>query len=101
MVLDGHGVVRLMGELDIETTPSIRHAVRKSLDNHPTLLRVDLAEASFCDCSALRALLWAKDEASRTGARFHVSGPLQPPVARLLAVTGAGVELGVMPDRSV
>ncbi|MFJ9342344.1 STAS domain-containing protein [Streptomyces sp. NPDC101733] len=100
VVAGRYGLVRLVGELDVETVPVVRDAVRTCLDNRPALLRIDLGGVSFCDCSGLRALLWAKGEAARTGCGFHVSGPLRPVVARVLAATGTGRELGLTPDRS-
>ncbi|MET9465462.1 STAS domain-containing protein [Streptomyces sp. NPDC006544] len=96
-VVAGHGLVRLAGELDVATAPAVRDAVRQSLDSHPALLRIDISGVSFCDCSGLRALLWAKAEAARAEAGFHLSGPLQPVVARVLDATATTAHLGLTP----
>ncbi|MER6522897.1 STAS domain-containing protein [Streptomyces sp. NPDC001553] len=75
MVLAGrYGLLRLAGELDLETGSAIRDAVRNCLDNRPALLRIDISGVSFCDCSGIAALLWAKAEAGRAGTGFHLSG---------------------------
>ncbi|MFD3330027.1 STAS domain-containing protein [Streptomyces sp. NPDC058701] len=98
MVLAGrYGLIHLTGELDVETAPDIRDAVRESLTGRPALLRIDISGVSFCDCSGLRALVWAKAEAARAGAGFHLSGPLQPAVARVLDATGTTAHLGTTP----
>ncbi|MFI5982493.1 STAS domain-containing protein [Streptomyces sp. NPDC051555] len=91
------GLVSLAGELDLEAVPAIRDAVRDCLQGRPALLRMDIGAVSFCDCSGIGALVWAKGEAARAGIGFHLSGSPQPIVARVLAVTGADTQLGLMP----
>ncbi|MEU9178926.1 STAS domain-containing protein [Streptomyces sp. NPDC048550] len=91
------GLVSLAGELDLEAVPAIREAVRDCLQGRPALLRMDIGAVSFCDCSGIGALLWAKGEAARAGIGFHLSGSPQPVVARVLAATGADSQLGLMP----
>ncbi|MEV6733747.1 MULTISPECIES: STAS domain-containing protein [unclassified Streptomyces] len=93
-----YGLVPLAGELDLETVPAVRDAVRRCLDNRPARLRIDISGVSFCDCSGLGALLWAKAEAARAGTGFHLSGPPQPIVARVLDATGAAAHLGLAPQ---
>ncbi|MGW7065006.1 STAS domain-containing protein [Streptomyces sp. NPDC054904] len=78
----------------------MRDAVRDSLTCSPALLRIDISAVSFCDCAGLGALLWAKAEAAGAGSGFHLSGPFQPIVARVVDATGASVHLGLEP-RSV
>ncbi|MGW7319049.1 STAS domain-containing protein [Streptomyces sp. NPDC054865] len=96
VVLAGrYGLIHLTGELDVATAPDVRHAVRDSLTRPPALLRIDISAVSFCDCAGLGALLWAKAEAARAGSGFHLSGPFQPIVARVLDATGASVHLGL------
>lgn len=93
-----YGLIPLAGELDLETAPAVRDAVRACLDNHPALLRVDISGVSFCDCSGLGALLWARAEAARAGVGFHLSGPFQPIVARVLHATGTAAHFGLEPQ---
>ncbi|MEV7729385.1 STAS domain-containing protein [Streptomyces sp. NPDC087917] len=90
-----HGLIQLVGELDLETAPAIRDAVRRCLDGRPSLLRVDISGVSFCDCSGVASLVWAKAEAARAGTGFHLSGPPQPAVARVLKATGTAAHLGL------
>ncbi|MER6521924.1 STAS domain-containing protein [Streptomyces sp. NPDC060334] len=99
VVLAGrYGLIPLAGELDLETAPAVRGAVRACLDSNPALLRVDISGVSFCDCSGLGALLWARAEAARAGVGFHLSGPFQPIVARVLQATGTAAHLGLAPQ---
>ncbi|MGW6841257.1 STAS domain-containing protein [Streptomyces sp. NPDC054958] len=99
VVLAGrYGLIHLTGELDVATAPDIRDAVRESLTGRPALLRIDISGVSFCDCSGLGTLLWAKAEAERAGAGFHLSGPIQPAVARVLDATGTTAHLGLTPQ---
>ncbi|MCY0963427.1 STAS domain-containing protein [Streptomyces sp. H27-H5] len=99
VVLAGrYGLLRLAGELDLETGSAIRDAVRRCLDNRPALLRIDISGVSFCDCSGIAALLWAKAEAGRAGTGFHLSGPAQPVVARVMDATGTAADLGLLPQ---
>ncbi|MFI1286733.1 STAS domain-containing protein [Streptomyces sp. NPDC020858] len=92
-----YGLIHLAGELDLETVPAVRDAVRRCLDNRPARLRIDISGVSFCDCSGLSALLWAKAEEDRAGASFHLCGPPQPIVARVLDATGTAGLLGLAP----
>lgn len=97
VVLAGrYGLIHLNGELDVASGPAVRDAVRECLEGRPALLRIDISDVSFCDCSGLGALLWAKGEAARAGAGFHLSGPFQPVVARVLEATGTTAHLGLM-----
>ncbi|MDJ0383554.1 STAS domain-containing protein [Streptomyces sp. G-G2] len=89
------GLIRLAGELDLETAPAVRDGVRRCLDTRPDLLRIDISGVSFCDCSGIGSLLWAKDEAARAGIGFHLIGPLQPVVARVLDATGTAAHFGL------
>ncbi|MFG2987968.1 STAS domain-containing protein [Streptomyces sp. NPDC048257] len=64
VVAGRYGLIHLTGELDVATAPAVRGAVRESLTSRPALLRIDIRGVSFCDCSGLGALLWAKAEAA-------------------------------------
>ncbi|MGW6868973.1 STAS domain-containing protein [Streptomyces sp. NPDC054901] len=98
VVLAGrYGLIHLTGELDVATAPDIRDAVRDCLTRPPALLRIGISAVSFCDCAGLGALLWAKAEAARAGAGFHLSGPFQPIVARVLDATGTTAHFGLEP----
>ncbi|MFJ9078840.1 STAS domain-containing protein [Streptomyces sp. NPDC102278] len=93
-----YGLVPLAGELDLATAPAVRDAVRACLDSQPALLRIDISGVSFCDCSGLGALLWARAEAVRAGVGFHLSGPFQPVVTRIVDATGTATRLGLAPQ---
>ncbi|MBZ4324457.1 STAS domain-containing protein, partial [Streptomyces huiliensis] len=95
---DLHGdraAIRLTGEVDLGTAPGLRRAICACLgQHHPCSLALELAEVSFCDCTGLNTLLWARLEAADAGAALVVRGPLQHGVARLLSVTGTDAVLG-------
>jgi anti-anti-sigma factor len=80
-------VVRLSGELDIESVPEaaelIHQAILRGVEGEVT---VDLADVTFADSSALGMLLDAKKEAEAAGLEFTL---LNPPhqLQRVLEVT--------------
>ncbi|MFI7320205.1 STAS domain-containing protein [Streptomyces venezuelae] len=88
-------LVRLTGEIDLGTVPIVYEAVHACLDSRPSLVIISLVKVSFCDCAGLRALLQARQEIVRAGAECRMHGPLQPPVASLLAHTSTTASLGV------
>ncbi len=96
--VDLHGdraAIRLTGEVDLGTAPGLRRTICACLgQHHPYALDLHLAEVSFCDCTGLNTLLWARLEAADAGAALFVRGPLQRGVARLLSVTGTDTVLG-------
>ncbi|WP_171172538.1 STAS domain-containing protein [Streptomyces sp. I05A-00742] len=96
VVLHGErAAIRLRGEMDLGTAPHLRRAICACLgQHHPCALDLHLAEVTFCDCTGLNTLLWARQEAADAGAALVVRGPLQHGVARLLSVTGAEAVLG-------
>ncbi|MGK5637509.1 STAS domain-containing protein [Streptomyces sp. URMC 126] len=94
----GRAAIRLTGEVDLGTAPGLRRAIGACLgQHHPCALDLDFAEVSFCDCTGLNTLLWARLEAADAGTALVVRGPLQSGVARLLAVTGTDRLLGALP----
>lgn len=94
-LLGSRGLVRLAGEIDLSTMDTIHEAVRTCLDARPTHVLIDLSGVTFCDCTGIRALLQAKEETLRAGARFRACGPLKPLLAGLVDYTGAAAHLGL------
>jgi anti-sigma B factor antagonist len=78
---DGRVVLRVSGELDLISEPLLEAALAGVVDGRP--VTIDLAELAFMDSTGLRALL----SAAREYPGLQLSGPLQPPVKRLLELT--------------
>jgi anti-anti-sigma factor len=77
---EGTLVLRLSGELDLVSEPMLAAALARA-DGRP--VRIELADLAFMDSTGLRALL----SAAREVPQLQITGPLQPPVRRLLELT--------------
>jgi anti-anti-sigma factor len=76
--------VRLRGELDLASGPTLSEVLRRLRERREPVL-LDLDELSFIDMSGLRVVLEAAEQASRDGGRFAVTrGSSQ--VRRLIAL---------------
>lgn len=80
--------VALIGELDLATTSILEDALRHLESSGPDRIILDLCELGFMDAGGLHVILAAKDRAKRSGASL-VLERAQPPVTRLLELTGA------------
>lgn len=89
-------LVGLVGEMDVDTAPGLRPSFRTWLDRRPDSMVVDLSAVTFCDCSGLNLLLWARRTAAGGGTAFQVRSPARQP-ARLLTLSGTAALLGVSP----
>ncbi|MFF4423870.1 STAS domain-containing protein [Streptomyces sp. NPDC001549] len=79
-VLDHTVAVRPTGEVDIETAPPLRFAMAEALA-HASPARavvVDCSGLTFCDSSALNALLAARRAAQETGTVIRLAAPNPP-----------------------
>jgi anti-anti-sigma factor len=86
---DDRVTLRLCGELDISNRNRLRSAIATALDSRPELLAVDLARLKFMDCSGLRVLVLAHNDAAAQHCQLHLAGA-RPVVARLMRLTGVG-----------
>ncbi|MGW7460650.1 STAS domain-containing protein [Streptomyces sp. NPDC054797] len=88
-VLDHTVAVRPTGEIDIETAPSLRFAMAEALAHASPVkaVVVDCSGLTFCDSSALNALLAARRAAQETGTVIRLAAP-NPQLQRLLEITG-------------
>jgi len=75
------------GEIDLDTSASFRRVLAAALSSRRQVVELHLAGVSFCDCTGLSALLWAREHAARRGVRLRL-GALSPCMTRLLALTG-------------
>jgi anti-sigma B factor antagonist len=81
-------VVALSGEADTTTATLLREALAAQLDTGTRLVTVDASGLSFLDSASLRVLVLAARALQGRHGTLVLVGP-QPPVARLLEITGA------------
>src|ERR1700684_2730613 len=86
VVRDGHAVVGLRGELDVNDAAGVTVALAGVAAAHPDII-IDLAGLDFIDCCGLWALTRAREQASRAGGALLLAAPQQL-VIRVLALTG-------------
>ncbi len=82
----GERVIRLVGELDIQSTPELERALLRA---RPAGQRVvlDLSELKFMDSTGLRVLLAAREAAEQ--GRWEIRLRAVPPnIRRLFDITG-------------
>ena len=85
---DGRGctVVRVGGELDMDTGPQLQDVLQEVADGGGRQVVVDLAEVTFMDSSGLGVLMvWFK--ALRDGGGRLCLAAVQPPVRTVLALS--------------
>ena len=87
-------VLRLKGELDLNTVKAIGWAVDEALDQGCVLVGMDLAGVDFIDCSSIGALVDAMHRLRAGSAQLCVHR-LSPQVSRMMKLTGTDVLFGV------
>ena len=88
---DGERVIRLRGELDIESAPELERVLVRSRPAGQRLV-LDLAELKFMDSTGLRVLLRAREAADE--GRWEISLRNVPPtIRRLFDMTGVQAAL--------
>ena|SRR2546430_2125134 len=91
----GQVAVRCSGEIDVETGPELRKALKAALAEGPERITVDLAGVTFCDCTGLGLLVGVRRRAQAAGVEFEVTGVTSPTVAKLIRIFGLAELLGV------
>ncbi|MFE7093353.1 STAS domain-containing protein [Streptomyces erythrochromogenes] len=85
-------VVRPVGEIDIDTAPTLSRALAHALTYVATSradrIVADCSRVTFCDSSGLNALIAARLQAVEAGTAIHLANPA-PQLQRLLQMTGA------------
>ncbi|MDG4786061.1 STAS domain-containing protein [Micromonospora sp. WMMD1102] len=94
---DGVLVMRLVGDLDMDTAELLRRTLDRTLGHPFGTLVVDLSQLDFCDSSGIRTLLFGVADAERLGRRLVVVNP-RPFVRRVLELTGVTALLGLAAD---
>ena len=87
-------VLRLKGELDLNTVKALGWALDEALEQRCILVGMDLSGVSFIDCSGIGALVEAMHRLSTSSAQLCVHR-LSPQVARMMKLTGTDVLFGV------
>lgn len=75
-------VLRVSGEVDLCTLPTLQTALDHSIDQHPAHLVVDLTQMAFCCARGLDVLAHAHHTAADNAISYTVSGAL-PHIDRL------------------
>jgi anti-sigma B factor antagonist len=97
---DGVTVVRLRGQLDIDTSHRLREVLESVLDQPVPRVVVDVSGLTFCDSIGLSALVLAYNRCTEQGGFLRLSGPT-PFLVRMLSVVGLMPALSVytnLPD---
>ncbi|MFD7395828.1 STAS domain-containing protein [Streptomyces virginiae] len=91
-IFERAAVVRPVGEIDIDTAPSLSRALAHALTfvatSRADRVVADCSRVTFCDSSGLNALIAARLRAVEAGATIHLANPA-PQLRRLLQITGA------------
>jgi anti-anti-sigma factor len=83
------------GEIDMTSVGALADTVTTVLaQESPSHIEVNLAEVTFMDSSGVNALVACRAAAERVGCRITVSHP-QPPVRRILGITGLAAVFGL------
>lgn len=97
----GH-VIRVRGELDLASAPQLSAALQAAGAPSGTPVVLDLAEVTFIDSSALRALVLAGRSLAESGRQLQI-GPRSEMVTRVLTMTSLDKHteaFQVLPDPS-
>ena len=85
---DGTAMVTLLGEIDFSNADEIADGIREAVAEwRPSVVRVDLNNASFIDSTGLGALIEGYQAATDEQCGFVVVNPT-PSFRRVLSVTG-------------
>ena len=94
--LGRHGtstVVRLAGELDVETSPEVRECLDRLVEQRHVTILVDLSRLTFCDSTGISALVLGYHRCQHAGGYLRIKGETGS-VARVLDLTGLRRVLG-------
>jgi anti-sigma B factor antagonist len=84
---DGTTVIRVGGELDVHTAPTLSSAVADAFEGGATSIDIDAGGLQFCDSSGIQVLVQAREQALAEGGSVRVTNA-RGPVEKVLTVTG-------------
>jgi len=84
----GVRVVRLRGELDAFSAPSLRDDLRREVVARPAVVALDLSDLEFLGVAGLSVLLDMQQLADEAGTAMLLVGSPAPLVERLLGLVG-------------
>jgi len=84
---DGRPVLRVAGEIDIETSPALEEQLQAVLDQGHTSVLVDLGQVTFLDSTGLSALIGGLRRCQGVGGELRLVSP-RANVRKVLEVTG-------------
>ena len=96
---EGVAVIEMSGELDLAVHDRFRSVVDDVLSEPQGLVVADVSAVEFMDSTMLRELLRCHRELEGAGSRLVVAGA-QPPVQRLLELTGTDEVLALAASRA-
>jgi anti-sigma B factor antagonist len=91
-----HTVLRVTGDLDLETAPQMLAAIEPYLAAGAEPLVLDLCELAFIDSSGLSALIRVNQRMAAADRPLTILSPA-PPVAKVFEITGLDQVLPVRP----
>jgi anti-sigma B factor antagonist len=80
-------LLRVAGEVDIQTSPILEMELNSLLDQGTTSILVDLAGVTFLDSTGLSVLIAGLKRCQTTGGDLRLQSP-RPNVLRVLEITG-------------
>ena len=83
----GVSVLQARGEIDVASAPEFHASRAQLIGEGPEILIVDMSEVSFIDSTGLGVLVSAEKESRGAGHELRLV-VTQPPITRLLALTG-------------
>ena len=97
-VVGRRSVLRVDGEVDVQTIPQLRAAIDEALDAGAVELWLDFTPTGFMDSTGLHAVLETHARIEALNRSLTVISPGSTPVYRLLELSGAGELLDLHPD---
>src|ERR1700712_1531022 len=96
--VDGHRVVSVRGEVDVDSAPTLRKCLQESMDDQHHDLIVDLSDIAFIDSTGLGVLVAGQNRAGELGGKLSVVCA-QERVLKLFRITGLDEVFGIYPSR--
>jgi len=99
-IVDGMLVIVAAGELDMSTVPLLENELDVAIGSRDATVVLDLGAVRFCDSSALRTTLHAREQLARRDLSLAVVCVPGGPVERVLQLVGATRQISVYADRA-